>query len=86
MKGLYRGNTATMLREAPGNMAWFSTYHCVREVGLHPLLVCCFGLRCVASLETGWGGVVWRGMVPVHRHSALPPPCCHVVPARLGFL
>ncbi|EGD80114.1 hypothetical protein PTSG_10388 [Salpingoeca rosetta] len=27
VRGLYRGNLATILREAPGNMAWFSTYH-----------------------------------------------------------
>eukprot|EP00043_Microstomoeca_roanoka_P005414 m.55579 g.55579 ORF g.55579 m.55579 type:complete len:305 (+) comp12955_c1_seq1:133-1047(+) len=27
VRGLYRGNTATLLREAPGNMAWFTTYN-----------------------------------------------------------
>eukprot|EP01147_Barroeca_monosierra_P004729 gene4729-6826_t len=26
-RGLYRGNLAMVLREAPGNMAWFSTYY-----------------------------------------------------------
>lgn len=29
MRGLYKGNTATLLREIPGNFAWYGVYECV---------------------------------------------------------
>lgn len=35
-RGLYRGNLAMVLREAPGNMAWFSTYYFLCNVRYYP--------------------------------------------------
>eukprot|EP00049_Salpingoeca_infusionum_P022467 m.6927 g.6927 ORF g.6927 m.6927 type:complete len:299 (-) comp5206_c0_seq1:256-1152(-) len=31
VRGLFRGHTATLLREIPGNMAWYTTYHTLKK-------------------------------------------------------
>lgn len=33
VRGLYRGHLATMMREVPGNIAWFGVYRTMCSVG-----------------------------------------------------
>lgn len=36
IRGLYRGNTATLCREIPGHIAWFGVYEIITRSFLHP--------------------------------------------------